>query len=48
MSYRSFLFVVGYRYGYSKSFYFREKSLVRELVDNLSFEECDVCMVFCM
>ncbi|KAG8509410.1 putative RNA-binding protein 23, partial [Galemys pyrenaicus] len=38
----------GRRYGHSKSPHFREKSPVREPVDNLSPEERDARTVFCM
>ncbi|TKC39480.1 hypothetical protein EI555_021409, partial [Monodon monoceros] len=40
--------VLGRRYGHSKSPHFREKSPVREPVDNLSPEERDARTVFCM
>ncbi|XP_054232259.1 putative RNA-binding protein 23 isoform X2 [Homo sapiens] len=46
--YRSPPLATGYRYGHSKSPHFREKSPVREPVDNLSPEERDARTVFCM
>ncbi|XP_046509338.1 probable RNA-binding protein 23 isoform X3 [Equus quagga] len=46
--YRSPPLVTGRRYGQSKSPHFREKSPVREPVDNLSPEERDARTVFCM
>uniref|UniRef100_F7BCQ3 RNA binding motif protein 23 n=1 Tax=Equus caballus TaxID=9796 RepID=F7BCQ3_HORSE len=46
--YRSPPPVTGRRYGQSKSPHFREKSPVREPVDNLSPEERDARTVFCM
>ncbi|KAM6201608.1 putative RNA-binding protein 23 [Rhynchocyon petersi] len=46
--YRSPPLAPGCRYGHSKSPHFREKSPVRELVDNLSPEERDARTVFCM
>lgn len=48
MSYRSPPLAAGYRYGHSKSPHLREKSPVREPVDNLSPEERDARTVFCM
>nr|XP_005560883.2 probable RNA-binding protein 23 isoform X4 [Macaca fascicularis]XP_015309058.2 probable RNA-binding protein 23 isoform X3 [Macaca fascicularis] len=48
VSYRSPPLAAGYRYGHSKSPHFREKSPVREPVDNLSPEERDARTVFCM
>uniref|UniRef100_A0A8C9HBP3 RNA binding motif protein 23 n=1 Tax=Piliocolobus tephrosceles TaxID=591936 RepID=A0A8C9HBP3_9PRIM len=48
VSYRSPPLATGYRYGHSKSPHFREKSPVREPVDNLSPEERDARTVFCM
>ncbi|XP_025248306.1 probable RNA-binding protein 23 isoform X4 [Theropithecus gelada] len=48
VSYRSPPLAAGYRYGHSKSPHFREKSPVRESVDNLSPEERDARTVFCM
>lgn len=46
--YRSPPLATGRRYGHSKSPHFREKSPVREPVDNLSPEERDARTVFCM
>ncbi|XP_058396955.1 probable RNA-binding protein 23 isoform X2 [Diceros bicornis minor] len=46
--YRSPPLAPGRRYGQSKSPHFREKSPVREPVDNLSPEERDARTVFCM
>ncbi|XP_024853230.1 probable RNA-binding protein 23 isoform X3 [Bos taurus] len=46
--YRSPPLAAGRRYGHSKSPHFREKSPVREPVDNLSPEERDARTVFCM
>ncbi|XP_055990405.1 probable RNA-binding protein 23 isoform X2 [Sorex fumeus] len=46
--YRSPPLVPGRRFGLSKSPHFREKSPVREPVDNLSPEERDARTVFCM
>ncbi|KAM9201933.1 LOW QUALITY PROTEIN: putative RNA-binding protein 23 [Dugong dugon] len=46
--YRSLPLATGCRYGHSKSPHFREKSPVREPVDNLSPEERDARTVFCM
>uniref|UniRef100_A0AC11DUW1 RNA binding motif protein 23 n=1 Tax=Ovis aries TaxID=9940 RepID=A0AC11DUW1_SHEEP len=46
--YRSPPLATGRRYGHSKSSHFREKSPVREPVDNLSPEERDARTVFCM
>ncbi|XP_009425751.3 probable RNA-binding protein 23 isoform X2 [Pan troglodytes] len=46
--YRSPPLATGYRYGHSKSPHFREKSPVREPIDNLSPEERDARTVFCM
>ncbi|XP_045697151.1 probable RNA-binding protein 23 isoform X2 [Phyllostomus hastatus] len=46
--YRSPPLATGRRYGQSKSPHFREKSPVREPVDNLSPEERDARTVFCM
>lgn len=46
--YRSPPLAAGHRYGHSKSPHFREKSPVREPVDNLSPEERDARTVFCM
>ncbi|XP_072818912.1 probable RNA-binding protein 23 isoform X5 [Vicugna pacos] len=46
--YRSPSLAAGRRYGHSKSPHFREKSPVREPVDNLSPEERDARTVFCM
>ncbi|XP_020018443.1 probable RNA-binding protein 23 isoform X2 [Castor canadensis] len=46
--YRSPPLLTGYRYGRSKSPQVREKSPVREPVDNLSPEERDARTVFCM
>ncbi|KAF6132502.1 RNA binding motif protein 23 [Phyllostomus discolor] len=46
--YRSPPLATGHRYGQSKSPHFREKSPVREPVDNLSPEERDARTVFCM
>ncbi|XP_015976020.1 probable RNA-binding protein 23 isoform X3 [Rousettus aegyptiacus] len=46
--YRSPPLASGRRYGHSKSPHFREKSPVREPVDNLSPEERDARTVFCM
>ncbi|KAK2103954.1 putative RNA-binding protein 23 [Saguinus oedipus] len=46
--YRSPLLATGHRYGHSKSPHFREKSPVREPIDNLSPEERDARTVFCM
>lgn len=46
--YRSPPFAPGRRFGHSKSPHFREKSPVREPVDNLSPEERDARTVFCM
>ncbi|XP_031308555.2 probable RNA-binding protein 23 isoform X2 [Camelus dromedarius] len=46
--YRSPPLVAGHKYGHSKSPHFREKSPVREPVDNLSPEERDARTVFCM
>ncbi|KAL4836764.1 hypothetical protein H8958_005775 [Nasalis larvatus] len=48
VSYRSPPLATGYSYGHSKSPHFREKSPVREPVDNLSPEERDARTVFCM
>ncbi|XP_017399990.1 probable RNA-binding protein 23 isoform X2 [Cebus imitator] len=46
--YRSPPLATGHRYGHSKSPHFREKSPVREPIDNLSPEERDARTVFCM
>ncbi|KAM5340504.1 putative RNA-binding protein 23 isoform 2-T3 [Glossophaga mutica] len=46
--YRSPPLATGRRYGQSKSPHFREKSPIREPVDNLSPEERDARTVFCM
>ncbi|XP_066133523.1 probable RNA-binding protein 23 isoform X2 [Saccopteryx bilineata] len=46
--YRSPPLATGRRYGHSKSPHFREKSPIREPVDNLSPEERDARTVFCM
>lgn len=46
--YRSPPLAAGRRYGHSKSPHFREKSPVREPIDNLSPEERDARTVFCM
>ncbi|XP_005882320.1 PREDICTED: probable RNA-binding protein 23 isoform X2 [Myotis brandtii] len=46
--YRSPPLAAGHRYGHSKSPHFREKSPIRESVDNLSPEERDARTVFCM
>ncbi|XP_047395578.1 probable RNA-binding protein 23 isoform X2 [Sciurus carolinensis] len=46
--YRSPPLATGHRYGHSKSPHFKEKSPVREPVDNLSPEERDARTVFCM
>uniref|UniRef100_A0A2K6SYQ8 RRM domain-containing protein n=1 Tax=Saimiri boliviensis boliviensis TaxID=39432 RepID=A0A2K6SYQ8_SAIBB len=46
--YRSPPLPTGHRYGHSKSPHFREKSPVREPIDNLSPEERDARTVFCM
>ncbi|KAM9645488.1 LOW QUALITY PROTEIN: putative RNA-binding protein 23 [Trichechus inunguis] len=46
--YRSLPLATGCRYGQSNSSHFREKSPVREPVDNLSPEEHDARTVFCM
>nr|XP_058914724.1 probable RNA-binding protein 23 isoform X2 [Kogia breviceps] len=46
--YRSPPLATGRKYGHSKSPHFREKSPVREPVDNLSPEERDARTVFCM
>lgn len=46
--YRSPPLAAGHRYGHSKSPHFREKSPVRESIDNLSPEERDARTVFCM
>uniref|UniRef100_A0A671DPA9 RNA binding motif protein 23 n=1 Tax=Rhinolophus ferrumequinum TaxID=59479 RepID=A0A671DPA9_RHIFE len=46
--YRSPPLATGRRYGHSKSPHFREKSPVREPIDNLSPEERDARTVFCM
>ncbi|XP_037690461.1 probable RNA-binding protein 23 isoform X2 [Choloepus didactylus] len=46
--YRSLPLATGCRYGHSRSPHFREKSPVREPVDNLSPEERDARTVFCM
>ncbi|XP_023619435.1 probable RNA-binding protein 23 isoform X3 [Myotis lucifugus] len=46
--YRSPPLATGHRYGHSKSPHFREKSPVRESIDNLSPEERDARTVFCM
>ncbi|XP_004474618.1 probable RNA-binding protein 23 isoform X2 [Dasypus novemcinctus] len=46
--YRSPPLGIGRRYGHSKSPHFREKSPIREPVDNLSPEERDARTVFCM
>ncbi|KAK1338805.1 hypothetical protein QTO34_019464 [Cnephaeus nilssonii] len=46
--YRSPPLAAGHRNGHSKSPHFREKSPVRESVDNLSPEERDARTVFCM
>ncbi|XP_016061292.1 PREDICTED: probable RNA-binding protein 23 isoform X2 [Miniopterus natalensis] len=46
--YRSPPLATGRRYGHSKSPHFKEKSPVREPIDNLSPEERDARTVFCM
>ncbi|XP_036304608.1 probable RNA-binding protein 23 isoform X1 [Pipistrellus kuhlii] len=46
--YRSPPLAAGHRYGHSKSPHVREKSPVREPIDNLSPEERDARTVFCM
>ncbi|EHB00006.1 Putative RNA-binding protein 23 [Heterocephalus glaber] len=46
--YRRLPLATGWRYGPSKSPHFRERSPVREPVDNLSPEERDARTVFCM
>nr|XP_002753659.2 probable RNA-binding protein 23 isoform X1 [Callithrix jacchus]XP_009003987.2 probable RNA-binding protein 23 isoform X2 [Callithrix jacchus] len=46
--YRSPPLATGHRYEHSKSPHFREKSPVREPIDNLSPEERDARTVFCM
>ncbi|XP_004694712.1 PREDICTED: probable RNA-binding protein 23 [Condylura cristata] len=48
LRHRSPPLATGHRYGHSKSPHFREKSPIREPVDNLSPEERDARTVFCM